>query len=381
MRTGESVTYSWRVRDTGASCQLDIRADGTPDYTLACATGSQTHTFAKSGSFPATLKVTSGTQSTSQIAPVVTVAETNADFTELTWKQTADSPVDRHEAFGGVAADGKFYIFGGYSDIRQNRFRPTKQVDSYDPQTGIWERKADLPQGISHAGIAISGNNIYFAGGYPEVDTSFGQTFSTQKVWQYNTVSDSYTALPDLPSAHGGGALALIDRFLHYYGGTDENRKDSNEHWKLEVNSGPEWSPAAGLPVPRNHLGSAVINGKIYAVGGQSGQDAKAVYRDDVHVYDPATDTWTEVASLPMALSHNNGSTFEMGGRIIVLGGEPAYGRSVADAFAYDPQKDQWQTLTSMPIAKNAGVGGNTSNAVFHMTGSTSKDVFRGTPR
>lgn len=381
---GESVTYRWQV-EGATSCQLDVNSDGSAEYTPGCDAGSQVHTFTQPGNFPATLKADAAQgQNTVQTSSSVTVSDEGSGladtFSRLAWSPIADSPVDRHEAFGGFAADSKLYVFGGYSNIRENRFRPTREVHAYDPKTNAWEQRADMPEGVSHAGVAVDGTAIYYAGGYPATSTSFGQTFSTTKVWKYDTVSDTYTPLPDLPDRYGGGALALVNNVLHFYGGSTKNRSDSNNHWTLPLDGADTWSPAAGLPVPRNHLGSAVIDGKIYAVGGQSGQDAAATYRAAVHRYDPATDSWTEVASLPQALSHNNGSTFDMGGRIIVLGGEPAYGRSVDLAFAYDPETDTWQELTSMPMAKNAGVGGHADGALYHVTGSTSEDAFKGVP-
>jgi len=382
---GQPVTFSWRVAAEGVEleCTLDA-GDGTPEYTVTCPTGSQTHSYTQTGTLRPVLTVADGAGREQTRAAEVTV-EPGGDallgsFTKLTWHPIADAPIDRHEAFGGFAADGKLYLFGGYSDIARRRFKPTTQVDVYDPETDTWAQRSELPEGISHAGVAVDGEDIYFAGGYPEASTSFGQTFSTDKVWKYNIVTDAYTSFPDLPEAYGGGALALVNNTLHFYGGSDSDRRDSNDHWKLPLDGSGEWTPAARLPTPRNHLGSAVLHGKIYAVGGQSGQDEGAVYRDDVHVYDPQTDSWEAVASLPVALSHNNGSTFSMHGRIIVLGGEPAYLKAVDLAFAYDPETNTWQELTSMPMAKNAGVGGHLDGALYHVTGSTSEDAFKGVP-
>ena len=98
---GQSVTYSWRVSVADASCQLDVGADGTPDYTPPCAAGSQTHTFTNPGSFPATLTVIAGTQSVSQAAPVVDVSGEgglgggSGAFTDLKWQPTTLPPLRR----------------------------------------------------------------------------------------------------------------------------------------------------------------------------------------------------------------------------------------------------------------------------------------------
>lgn len=70
------------------------------------------------------------------------------------------------------------------------------------------------------------------------------------------------------------------------------------------------WTQLAMMPNPRNHLGSAVYNGKIYVFGGQKEHDGKLVPQDDVHMYDPATNTWTHVTDMPRAFNHIHGSVF-----------------------------------------------------------------------
>lgn len=357
----------------GSSYRWDF-GDGTTGIGLQAA-----HTYKNVGNYQVTLTVSYEGRGAEHVETVqVTEARANAP-TKLTWQKVANAPIDRHEAFGGFAADGKLYVFGGYNvSTAEPTFKPTRRVDAYDPATNTWEQRQDLPVGLSHAGTAVAGEAIYFAGGYPEASNSLGQSFTTNKVWQYNVSTDTYTPLPDLPARYGGGALALLDGILYYYGGSDRNRNDTNDHWVLPLDGSATWTPAAGLPLPRNHLGSAVIDGKIYAVGGQSGQDGGATYHAEVSVYDPATDTWTAVAALPRALSHNNASTFAMEGRIIVLGGEYAYLKSIDNAYAYDPKTDRWSELTDLPLPKNAGVGGHTGGALYHVTGSTSVDAFKG---
>jgi hypothetical protein len=258
--------------------------------------------------------------SSSPTSAAITAAEAPSGFTTIGWSTVASAPIGRLEGCGTFAS-GKLYVFGGYID---STYTPTRRADVYDPATDTWTRIADLPVGLTHIGVATDGSNIYLAGGYPE-KSGGGQTFSTTAVWAYNIGTNTYSAMPSLPSARGGGALVLLGTTLHYFGGSDSARSDSGSHWTLSLSGGTGWVAAASLPTPRNHLGGAAIGGKVYAVGGQSGQDAAAIYRSDVHAYDPSTDAWTAVASLPAGRSHMSASTFAMDGRIIVLGGETAY--------------------------------------------------------
>ena len=54
----------------------------------------------------------------------------------------------------------------------------------------------------------------------------------------------------------------------------------------------------------------AVIGNKIYCIGGEFGHDTLHLQQNFVDVYDAVAQTWTRVASIPQAKSHNESSTF-----------------------------------------------------------------------
>lgn len=55
------------------------------------------------------------------------------------------------------------------------------------------------------------------------------------------------------------------------------------------------WSTLAPMQSPRYRFAAALYHGMIYAIGGSDGTQAVA----SVEAYDPISDTWTTVASLP----------------------------------------------------------------------------------
>ena len=139
---GESVTYTWALSEAaGAACTLDIGSDGTVEYTPPCSSGSQTHTFTASGSFPATLKVSVGEQVSSEVAPVVTAEDqkdVDATFGSIAWRPVEPIDYGVAEAQSAVVGD-KFYIFGGFdSRSPYGCCRPTDRAFSFDPATETW---------------------------------------------------------------------------------------------------------------------------------------------------------------------------------------------------------------------------------------------------
>ena len=132
------------------------------------------------------------------------------------------------------------------------------------------------------------------------------------------------------------------------------------------------WSTVADLPSPRERL-AAVLgpDGLIYAIGG-SGSGSTGV----VEVYNPATNSWS--ARTPM-LSPRYGFAAVVGndGKIYTLGGQYY---SVSDDFrstkaeAYDPATDTWQALPSLPEGRYNPAAAVALDGTIYVTGG-----YRGT--
>lgn len=306
----------------------------------------------------------------------VSIADNDiAPGTTLTWAAVTRPVIGRSEGMGAVV-NGKLYLFGGYVDTT---YKPTTRGDVYDPATNLWARVADLPFGVSHMGTTTMGDAIYFAGGYPA--TATGQTFSTTAVWRYDTVANSFSNLPNLPAARGGGALVALGRALHFVGGSDSARRDAAQHWRLDLdNLTAGWVARAPLPVATNHVAGVALDGKVYIIGGQQNQDAAAIQRAEVQVYDPATNQWTTRAPLPLARSHITSSTLVRNGRIIVLGGIGPGNRVINRVDSYNPAANTWTPLTPLPANRLSGVSDVLPDGrLIFSTGSMTRDTWIGT--
>jgi N-acetylneuraminic acid mutarotase len=123
------------------------------------------------------------------------------------------------------------------------------------------------------------------------------------------------------------------------------------------------------MPSPRNHMSGTTVAGKIYAVGGQAGEGDKAVDLADVDVYDPGTDTWTAVAPMPGARSHTNCSTFALGDRLLVIGGESGP-EMYSEILAYDPATNTWSVVGNLPDKRSTTIAGIINGELVLSTGN-----------
>jgi len=263
----------------------------------------------------------------------------------LEWKQGAPTPFARVESPTAVV-DGKLFLFGGFTEDLQ----ASNQLDVYDPTTDTWMRKKETPTQLTHLNPAIDGTTVWFAGGFKGKHP--GPV--TAEVWKYDIPTDTWTNGPPLPEPRAGGGLAVSGRKLHYFGGYKVDRDtNAGDHWSLPLDGGKAWEREADLPDPRGHVSSEVLDGRIYALGGDHGHDKTQIDVNSCHRFDPATRKWSEIASLPDGRSHFESSTIVYKGRILVVGGRCNSSKPprnvVDDILQYDPKTDTWRDVGRLP--------------------------------
>jgi|GEM_PF-1675548 len=110
-----------------------------------------------------------------------------------------------------------------------------------------------------------------------------------------------------------------------------------------------EWSIAADMPSPRDECVAAVIENRIYVVGGH---DTTSFSSNKVEVYDVASNTWSDAKELPKALDHAGVASYD--GKLYVVGGLMADFHASRTLFIFDPATNEWTRGSDMPTARGA---------------------------
>ena len=107
------------------------------------------------------------------------------------------------------------------------------------------------------------------------------------------------------------------------------------------------------LPARWRHAGD-VLGKSIVVVGGLSGSELEALSRVDA--FNVETRTWTALKSLPIPLYDVNGAT-PVQGKLYVSGGRSSPDEDCAKTlFVYDPATDSWTRKADMPLKGCVGV-------------------------
>ncbi len=265
------------------------------------------------------------------------------------WTLAANSNTPKWVGFS-VAIGNKMYVFSGFDN---SSVHTTPKCEVYDPAANTWAYLADMPNPVTHAGIATDGTRVYVAGGFLG---GLPGDLNSDLLQVYDVPTNSWSLGPKLPARSGGNQLVRVGRKLHSFGGLLADRQTgSMAHYVLDLNNtAAGWTTATGMPIPRCHFAAANVAGKIYALGGQTGHDGPVADVATVQVYDPATDTWTQQRDMPYVRSHSESATFALHGKVTLAGGRS--GRvNGADALldkvtTYDPALDSWTEQVPLPV-------------------------------
>lgn len=129
---------------------------------------------------------------------------------------------------------------------------------------------------------------------------------------------------------------------------------------------GDSWVSKAPMQVARGGLGVAVVDGKIYAIGGYPGIGQTLTTNEE---YDPKTDTWTFKASSPVPLAFFGITVYQ--NRIYCIDS------SNGVTAVYTPSTDKWETKASLPNPRE-GITAVTVGGKIYVVGGKSElmDVY-----
>jgi N-acetylneuraminic acid mutarotase len=224
------------------------------------------------------------------------------------WTSVANLGSARTNARAASVA-GKVFVFGGCGDANCTSVLGTAEV--YDPASDAWT-------GISSSGFTARRNpaaiplngKIYVAGG----NDGNGTALSTVEI--YDPGTDSWSSGPSLADAAGPASGGAINGTLYLVSSTGGNAV-------LQKFNGTTWTTVNAPAQTTSDAAAAVLNNVLYVVDGSN-----------VHAYDPASNTWTDKASLntdrlqpePVAI-----------GNLIYVAGNGGSGQSASlEAFAGD---------------------------------------------
>ncbi|HET9493454.1 MAG TPA: hypothetical protein VFR15_04410, partial [Chloroflexia bacterium] len=272
----------------------------------------------------------------------------------------------------GYHPNGKLYMMGGRHGLDGQEDYPLRWIWEYDPLANTWTRKNALLEGTQSrdrfvANMAVAtltdttGVRVYAVGG-SNVDS-----VPSNLVRSYDPVADSITQLtgdvwPATPVRIPGG-WAVHDNKLYIFGGFSLIANGGQgsvftDTWRFDPMApvGSKWTQLDSMNLGRGYIGGAAVNGKLYAVGGDTWDAATRTLTpvSNVEMLDLAqpSPTWVDVAPLPDARGdlgawgYDSGTPYEIAGKVMAAGG--SYPVPSANSYLYDPASNTWTSAPPM---------------------------------
>ncbi|TAK93366.1 kelch-like protein [Patescibacteria group bacterium] len=245
-------------------------------------------------------------------------------------------PMTQGRAFpAGCVLNDRLYCLGGQTLAGQ--ITDCEVLDL--PGTQVWGAIAPLPTARTQASATAVTGRVHIFGGYRT-----GVNLIADHD-EYNPDTNQWTPRAPVLSPRSGTAAVTVNGRVFLIGGSiianNVYTDIANvEEYNPDTNT---WTPKAPMHTARSLLAAAVVDGKIYAIGGFGGVGADGA----VEVYDPATDVWTVKPSI--LHPRNSAGAYGWNGKVYVVGGREG-GNHVAETEEYDPVFNNWTTKMPMNI-------------------------------
>lgn len=258
----------------------------------------------------------------------------------------------------GAAVDGDYiYVFGGHA----GRI-PGNSLDALSPHFVRLNVKATdskwEPLAMHHSsqspGLVAWNGQIYRVGGLSfknklEEETQFHSLANFAK---YDPKSNTWADLPALPEPRSSLDAAVVDGQLYVVGGWNLQDKSAQEApWHDDALvfdlSKPEgaWKAIATPPFTKRAIAVAAHNHKLYVLGGMTDGNQTS---KEVHVFDPATNTWATGPELPGkdGFAGFACSAFAAGGKLYFNGSEGV-------VYVLNDEKNEWEVVQRLAFPRS----------------------------
>jgi N-acetylneuraminic acid mutarotase len=250
-------------------------------------------------------------------------------------------------------------VFGGLGP----GWGPQGLVYEYDPTVDKWTKKQPMALPAHHVAFTELNGKCYAFGGFVPPESGPPAWVPINNAWEYDPATDRWKALAPMPSKRGSAVAAVVNGKIYVIGGAAVHPGSSEpalqparphrlvatvEEYDPKTNT---WSQRSSMPTARNHAAIGVVDNKIYVIGGRLGSAFifTASNTNIVEEYDPVSDQWGLVKAR-MPTERSGGAWGVHKGRIYVAGGEHQDGHLMAAFRALEAYDPATNTWMELPM-------------------------------
>lgn len=296
------------------------------------------------------------------VARILRIGPPRPTAWELVVGAASTAPVERHET-AMAEVGGKLYLIGG---------RGLKPTQEYDPATGEWRSLGPPPFEIHHFQPVVRDGLVHvvgaFTGGYPNES-------NVANIWIFDPADGSWTIGPALPPgrARGGAGAVVHDGRFYLVCGNNQGHNGGARRWfdvfDPATNS---WTQLPDAPRARDHFLAAVVGNRLVVAGGRTTTQPNPFVGEvgEVDVYDFTTGTWSTIQDdLPTLRAGTMAAP--IGRYVAVIGGESSSQvQSHREVEVLDALTESWLSLPLLAQGRHSGGIAALDGNVYVVSGS-----------
>ncbi len=207
-----------------------------------------------------------------------------------------------------------------------------------------WTTAARMTEArMAHNVVELNDGRILIMGGGPTLQSSLPNV----DIFDYR--DKSVTAAADMLRARALACAELLDDGRVLVAGGATAMGSAINFCEIYDPATDSWTAAASMNMRRERFAMVKLpDGRLLATGGIGGapNTNENISQATCEIYDPATDTWTPVASLP-SIRNSHAAILLNNGLVLCTRGYSTSGGYLGDCELYDPLTDVWTPTAS----------------------------------
>lgn len=256
--------------------------------------------------------------------------------------------------------NGKVLAAGGYR--QPNAHGTIQDCELYDPAKQRWKRTGSMhiPREL-YAAVKLPNSDVLVIAGFSNGDI-------TPTVERYETRHGRFRPAASLQIARFGHTSTLLaDRILVAGGRTFKDVSlASTEIYYIHSRM---WSPGPEMREDRfRHTATRLSDGRVLITGGYSSAQRKTLATAEI--FDPVSNTFTLLSSTMSDARMDHTATLLPDGRVLIAGGwNSLKNRTVASVDLFDPATNTFTPAAPLPVSRHEQAAALLPNGAVLLTG------------
>lgn len=238
------------------------------------------------------------------------------------WTLIPSMNLARKDHSATLLNDGRVLVVAGVTSSAPPDFGRTATAEIYDPRTNAWQFTESLPRSVTgRAAVRLQDGRVLVAGGFPGEPGTLSDGSAQAEI--YDPATGHWDQTGSLNTGRFWHTLTLLanGEVLAVRGSNDVDLMTTLSSTEIYNPASGQWRVAGDSGEGSvYHSATLLPDGKVMVVGGNTGGIGGDLILSSVHLFDPASEKWSDMPAL-QAKRYEHSATLLANGDALIVGG------------------------------------------------------------